>query len=173
MKVEGRRKKEVRSKKREKRVLQPSSFNLQPDKIYLVQTETTVGFLSQNAKKLAKVKKREPNKPFLISIDSFKRLKEFARVPKKYKKMVRRAQKTTFVYPNKKALRVIKQENHLRFLKKFGWMFSTSANESGKRFDYLFASENVDIIVEDNRGFFEGKPSKLIKLGKNRAKKLR
>ncbi|WP_197972064.1 Sua5/YciO/YrdC/YwlC family protein [Nitrosophilus labii] len=174
MKGEGRsRNEEVRNKKREKRVLQPSTFNLQPDKIYLVQTETTVGFLSQNAKKLAKVKKRDPNKPFLISVDSFKTLKRFARVPKKYKKMVRRAQKTTFVYPNRKALRVIKDENHLRFLKKFGWMFSTSANESGKRFDYLFAYKNAEVIVEDNREFFEGKPSKLIKLGKNRVKKLR
>jgi len=51
-----------------------------PYKIYLVQTDTTVGFLSQDAKKLALIKKRDPNKPFLISVDSFKRLKEFSKV---------------------------------------------------------------------------------------------
>ena len=144
---------------------------LSPEKIYLVQTDTTVGFLSQNAKKLAYIKKRDPNKPFLISVDSFRLLKDFARVPNRYKNLVRRAKKTTFIYPNKKAIRVVKDEKHLKFLKRFGWMYSTSANESGKRFEKEFAYKMADVIVEDERGFFEGDPSRLIKIGK-RAKKL-
>jgi len=174
LKGEGRREKgEVRSKKREKRILQPSTFNLQPDKIYLVQTDTTVGFLSQNAEKLARIKKRDPSKPFLISVDSFKTLKSFARSPKKYKKLVRRAKKTTFVYPNNKAIRVVKEDIHEGFLKRFKWMFSTSANEAGKKFDKNFAFKVCDVVVEDERGFFEGKPSKIIKLGKKKKKFIR
>ncbi|WP_345741178.1 Sua5/YciO/YrdC/YwlC family protein [Nitrosophilus kaiyonis] len=141
--------------------------------MYLAQTDTTVGFLSQNAKKLSNIKKRDPNKPFLISVDSFKTLKNFSRVPKKFKKEIRRAKKTTFIYPNAKAIRVIKDKHHLDFLKKFEWMYSTSANESGKKFDKNFAIKVCDIIVEDIRGFFEGKPSRLIKVGKKRKIKIR
>ncbi len=143
------------------------------DKVYLAQTDTTVGFLSQDAKKLALIKRRDPKKPFLISVDSFVTLKSFARVPNHFKNRVRRAKKSTFVYPNGKAVRVVQDTPHLLFLQKFGWMYSTSANESGKRFDRDFAYQAADIIVEDNRGFFEGKPSRLIKLGREKAKRLR
>lgn len=146
---------------------------LDAQKVYLIQTDTTVGFLSQNKKRLADIKKRDKKKQFLISVDSFKTLKNFVRVPKKYKKMVRRAKKTTFVYPKNSALRVVQDENHLKFLKKFGWIYSSSANLAGQGFDREFAFEVVDIVIEDERGFFEGEPSKIIKLGKNIKKRLR
>jgi len=80
----------------------------------------------------------------------------------------RRNKKTTFVYPNQKAIRVITQKRHLLFLKKFGWMYSTSANLSGKKFDINFALKNADVIVRDKKGFFEDKVSRIIKLGKKR-----
>lgn len=146
---------------------------LDPKKVYLAQTDTTVGFLSQDSKKLADIKKRDKNKPFLISTDSFKTLKNFVRVPKRYKKLVRRAKKTTFVYPKNCAIRVVQDENHLKFLSKFGWIYSSSANLTGKKFDEQFAFMVCDVIVEDKRGFFEGEPSKIIKLGKKVKKRLR
>ncbi len=146
---------------------------MDPNKIYLAQTDTTAGFLTQNSKKLAKIKNRPPNKPFLICVDSLATLKKFARVPTKFKKEVRRAKKTTFIYPNSKAIRVVKDEMHLRFLKKLNWCYSSSANESGKGFDLEFAKRSAEVIVEDWRGFFEGTPSKLIKLGEKRKKRLR
>ncbi len=146
---------------------------MRADRVYLAQTDTTVGFLSQDAKKLALIKKRDPKKPFLISVDSFARLKTFVRVPNRFKNSVRKAKKTTFVYPNNKALRVVQNSPHLLFLQKFGWMYSTSANESGKHFDEDFAWRVADVIVEDARGFFEGEPSRLIKLGREKFKKLR
>ncbi len=136
------------------------------DLIYFAQTDTTAGFLSQNRFELMKRKKRK--KGFLICVDSFSTLKEFVRVPKKFKKFARRNKKTTFVYPNKKAIRVITQKRHLLFLKKFGWMYSTSANLSGKKFDINFALKNADVIVRDKKGFFEDKVSRIIKLGKKR-----
>ncbi len=143
------------------------------DKIFLTQTDTTVGFLSQNASKLAKIKKRGVNKEFLRVVDSFSTLKSFLRVPKKFKKNIRNAKKTTFVYPNKQAFRVINDEIHKSFVKKFKWFYSTSANESSKGFELNFAIKSCDIIIYDNRGFSENNPSKIVKFSKTKQKRLR
>ncbi len=146
---------------------------MNPNKIYLAQTDTTAGFLSQNESGLKKVKRRPCYKPFLMEVASLSELKQFTRVPKKFKKVVRRAKKTTFIYPNKKALRVVKDEEHLKFLRKFGWMYSTSANVSGQGFDIGFAKRAADIVVEDRRGLWEGPPSSLLKVGRKKIKRVR
>ncbi len=143
------------------------------DKVFLTQTDTTVGFLSQNSQKLAKLKNREANKEFLKVIDSLDTLKSFVRVPKKFRKIVKNSKKTTFVYPNKKAFRVIFDKTHREFIKKSRCFYSTSANKSGKQFELNFAIKNCDIIIYDKRGFSEQSPSKIIKLSKNRQKRLR
>ena len=140
--------------------------------IYLTQTDTTVGFLSQDFKKLNKIKNRNINKKVLIEVDSLKTLKTFTRVPKKFKKQVRRAKKITFIYPNGNSFRVVKDKRHLRFLQKFKWMYSTSANLSGEKFDKSWAKKQADIIVEDKRGLFEGEASKIYKIRK-KIKKIR
>ena len=142
-------------------------------RVYLAQTDTTAGFLSQDAARLAAIKGRDPKKPFLREADSLATLKNFARIPKKYKKRVRRARRTTFVYPNGEALRVVFDEAHLRFLRRFGWMYSTSANRSGEEFDLEFAKEAADVVAEDERGLFAGKPSKIVRLNKGKIKKVR
>ena len=140
--------------------------------IYLAQTDTTVGFLSENKDELQKIKPRN-NKPFLLTTTTFKSLKNLARVPKKHKKTVRRAKKTTFIYPNNKAIRVIKDNSHEKFLKDFDYLYSTSANKSGKDFEEEFAKNIADVIVSDQRGFSQKKASSLIKLSKKIKKKLR
>ncbi len=146
---------------------------MDPRKVYLAQTDTTVGFLSQDGAKLARIKKRPPNKPFLIALCSFALLQSFVRVPGVHRKRVRRAKKITFIYPNGKALRLVKETEHYRFLRKFGWMYSTSANESGRSFERSWASKQADIVVEDSRGLYEASPSPLYRLGKKRLKRLR
>ncbi|WP_024789643.1 Sua5/YciO/YrdC/YwlC family protein [Lebetimonas sp. JH292] len=146
---------------------------MNPNKIYLVQTDTTVGFLSRDKKRLNKIKNRPINQPVLIEADSLKTLKQFARVPNKFKNRVRRSKKTTFIYPNKKSFRIVKDERHLEFLKKFSWMYSTSANKSGRKFDEMWARNTADVTVENKRGLFEGKPSKIYKLSRNKIKKIR
>ncbi len=146
---------------------------MKDDEVYLVQTDTTVGFLSSSPKKLNKIKKRPENKYILITTTTFKTLKTLARVPKKFKKKVRRSNKTTFIYPNKKAVRVVKQSSHESFLKEFDYLYSTSANENKKAFDKDFAFDKADIVIEDHRGFDDKTPSKLIKLSKTFKKKLR
>ncbi len=146
---------------------------MDPKKIYLAQTDTTVGLLSQDAKRLAKIKKRSPKKPFLIALVSLRILDSFVRVPIKHKKRVRRAKKSTFVYPNGKAIRLVDRGEHYRFLRRFGWMYSTSANESGKGFDRVWAQKVADVIVEDRRGLYEGKPSRIFWLSHRRIVKIR
>jgi len=146
---------------------------MNPNKIYLVQTDTTVGFLSQNREKLNKIKNRPADQPVLREVDRLETLKSFVRVPGKYKKRVRRAEKTTFIYPNGESFRVVKDEKHLEFLKKFKWMYSTSANKTGEKFDEQWAKITADIIVEDKRGFFEGEASKIYKINNKRIKKIR
>jgi len=143
---------------------------LNPNKVYLVQTNTTVGFLSQNLKKLNQIKKRPANKKFLRVVNSYKQL---PRVPKNHRRRVRLTpNKITYVIKNE-AYRVITEKNHKKFLDKFHWMYSTSANESSKSFDERFAKSKADIFVMDSRGYFESKPSTIIKLYKKGLKKLR
>ena len=146
---------------------------MNPNNIYLTQTDTTVGLLSQNKEKLNYIKNRPLNQPILREVDSLETLKSFVRTPKMHKKRIRRSKKTTFIFPNGESFRVVKDNRHLEFLKKFKWMYSTSANLHGKKFNEKWAKEIADIIVEDKRGFFEGKASNIYKISRNRIKKIR
>ena len=146
---------------------------MNPDLVYLAQTETTAGFLSQNSEALVKTKNRPSGKSFLMSVDSLHTLQQFTRVPTAFRQQIRRAKKTTFAYPCGLAIRVVKDEAHLQFLRKLRWSYSTSSNPSGQGFDETFAQERVDVIVYTQKGFFEDKPSSIYKLGKVKMRKLR
>lgn len=143
------------------------------EKVFLVQTDTTVGFLSKSQKRLNFIKKRALDTPCLKSVATFKELKFHVRVPNAFKRMVRNRKSTTFIYPSGEALRVIQEPKHKAFIKQHGWLYSTSANKSGKGFDENYAREAVDEVIENKRGFFEAKPSNIIKLGTIRKKKVR
>ncbi len=143
------------------------------DAVYLVQTDTTAGFLSENPLSLAKAKKRDPKQPFLICVDKLDKLKKLARVPKNFKKRVRRAKKSTIIYPNKRAIRVVLDKNHSRFLKRFDFIYSSSANKNNCSFDIQYAKNHADIIVWSKEGFFEGKASCIYKIGKKKIFRLR
>lgn len=146
---------------------------MNPDLVYLAQTETTAGFLSQNADALARIKNRPQGKSFLISVDSLQTLRSFTRVPKRHKNHIRRAKKTTFAYPCGLAIRVVKDKEHLQFLQKLKWSYSTSSNPSGESFNEVFAEEKADAILFTCKGFFESKPSSILRLGKRKMRKLR
>ncbi|MDD5211742.1 MAG: hypothetical protein PHV62_04960 [Sulfuricurvum sp.] len=140
--------------------------------IILAQTDTTVGFLSQDASLLNSVKGREEGKPYLKVFASFKVLQEHTRIPLKYRIWFRHARKTTFVIKNQ-AFRYVGQEPHSSLITKYGWLYSTSANESGKGFDQQFCAEHSDLIVENSQGFQECKPSKIFRLTSTKYKQLR
>ncbi len=146
---------------------------MSPDKVYLTQTDTTVGFLSADPQKLSIAKDRDANQPFLICVDTLKKLQKLTRIPKIHKKKVRRTFKTSFLYPNKKAIRVIKEPHHTKLLKEFDFLYSTSANKNKKQFEFNYAHSQANIIIEDHHGLYEGKASAILKLGKKKIQQLR
>ncbi|AXK48686.1 Sua5 YciO YrdC YwlC family protein [Aliarcobacter trophiarum LMG 25534] len=147
---------------------------MNPNSIYLVQTDTTVGFSSFDDEKLSNIKQRDNKQKILKTIDSFTTLNSFVRVPKKFRRIVRNSKKTTFIYPNLNSFRVIsKDELFHDFIKKFKVLSSTSANYTKKSFDYDFAFEKCDVEVVNNIGFSEKIASKIYKIGKKSIKKIR
>ena len=132
--------------------------------LYLVQTDTTAGFLSKNFEEINKAKNRDLQTPCILTMAHFSELLNFVRVPKAHKNLVRRARKTSFVYEtsgfcvdlNTKihknaaksgekgtacenfkgslACRVVKDCAHSEFLAKNGAFFSSSANLHGEKF---------------------------------------
>jgi len=135
--------------------------------VYLVQTDTTVGFSSSNDEKLSLVKQRPASQKILQTVDSFRTLNQNTRIPKKYRRMVRKSNKTTFIYPNGLSFRVVpKESNFYDFIHKFNILYSTSANKTGQKFEKNFAFLNSDILVFTKNNFFETSASKIIKITK-------
>lgn len=142
--------------------------------VYLVQTDTTVGFSSSSDERLSDVKQRPRSKKILHTVDSFKTLNKYTRIPKKFRKTVRKSTKTTFIYPNLNSFRVIEKESSFyNFIKKFRILYSTSANLTGNKFDEKFALINSDIIVNENNGFSEKVSSSIYKLSKSKSLRIR
>ena len=116
------------------------------DKVFLTQTDTTIGFVSQNADKLTQIKQRPPHKHYIKALPSLNTLKSFTRVPDMHKNRIRRAKKTTFIMPNRHSYRVVQDKHHLLLLKRLGWAYTTSANLSSEAYDENFAKKNADIV---------------------------
>jgi len=140
--------------------------------LYLTQTDTTLGFVSQDAPKIDKAKKRLPNKHYIRTVDSFKTLKSFTRIPTQHKNLVRRAKRTTFII-NKESYRVIRGTQHNLLLDRVGWLYSSSANLSGAEYDEVYAKEMTEVVVSFPKRA-EGRASTIYKLGKLKSlKKIR
>jgi len=141
--------------------------------VILTQTDTTVGFLSQNEKKLYEIKSRKTTKPF---IKVYKNLKSFCddgtRVPLSQRLLVRRSKKTTFIIKNR-AFRVAPIKLNSQILRDSDWYFSTSANQSEQNFSREFCEQKAYIIIEDNQGLQENCSSSLIKINNFKRRKLR
>lgn len=143
-------------------------------KVYLVQTDTTVGFSSSDDEKLSVIKQRPTTQKILQTVDSFQTLKEKTRIPNRFKSKIRRAKKSTFIYPNGDSFRVVNQNSGYHgFLKKFSSTFSTSANLTKHAFELEFAQNNADVIVETKEGFSDTSSSSIYKISKSKIKKIR
>ncbi len=139
----------------------------------LLQTDTTVGFLSQNTTKLFEIKSRQQSKSFLKVYSSFKDfLSDSNRVPNSKKNLFRRSKKTTFIIKNQ-AFRISKLSLNSQIIRDIKWQYSTSANESGKNFNRKFCEEKADIIIEDKNGLHEKISSKLFKINSKKIWRLR
>ena len=141
--------------------------------VYLAQTDTTVGFLSQSASMLSSIKNRPSNKQFITSFAAFSLLHK--RAPKRHRKLIRHSKRTSFILPKQNfSFRLIENNTiHSKFINKFDSMLSTSANKSGHTYSFDFAFDKCDIAVFDKSGFTEKESSKIIVLGKRKRKKVR
>lgn len=138
-----------------------SKSNSRLSSIVLTQTDTTVGFISQDKDKLYNIKSRSTNKPFIEVYSSL--AENNLRIPSKRKNLIRRSKKTTFIVKNK-AFRIANTSLNSQILRNLKWNYSTSANESGKKFNLEFCEDKADIIVEDKSGLKENSSSSLFKI---------
>ena len=141
------------------------------DKVFLTQTDTTIGFVSQNAEKLTSIKQRPPHKHYIKAVNSLHTLQTFTRVPKMHKNRVRRSSKTTFIMPNTHSYRVIQDKQHLLLLDRLTWAYSTSANLSNHSYDETFAKESADVIIEPLKEITHS--SNIYKLGTKNIQRIR
>lgn len=141
--------------------------------IYLAQSDTTAGLLSLDFENLNHIKGRSKNKPVLCEVDSLQTLKTLTRIPNKFKNKIRKSAKSTFIYPNHRSFRVVKDELHLYFLNHFRKMYSTSANKTGKEFEYKEAISMCDVLVIDKRGISSTISSNIFKINNTKIKKIR
>jgi tRNA A37 threonylcarbamoyladenosine synthetase subunit TsaC/SUA5/YrdC len=141
------------------------------NKVFLTQTDTTIGFISQNEDTLTTIKKRAPNKHYIKAVDSLATLGTFSRIPTQHKNRVRRAKKTTFILPNSFSYRVIKDTHHLKLIRRLTWAYTSSANLSHQNYDERFARSVADIIIEPL--IQNNEASHIYKLGKSTLKRIR
>ncbi|WP_104761378.1 Sua5 YciO YrdC YwlC family protein [Helicobacter cetorum] len=140
--------------------------------VYLAQSDTTIGLLSKDSERLNTLKKRPKDKGVLIESYDFSTLKSLVRVPNKFKNLVRRSAKTTFIYPNFKAVRVV-SGRHRDFLRRFKTLYSTSANLTQQAYDKEVAFSLADVVISDERGLFESASSKIFKIYKHKKIRIR
>lgn len=138
--------------------------------LFLIQTDTTVGFVSQDEQRLLSAKSRESTKYFIKALKNFKTLE--IRVPRKHKRFVRNANRTTFIVKNN-SFRVAPWPRESKLLRDFSWLYTTSANKSKNRFDIDFCFDKADIIIEDVFGLSEKSSSKIFRLTKDKIRRVR
>ena len=115
--------------------------------VFLTQTDTTIGFVSQNEAQLTAIKQRPPHKHYIKAVNSLETLKTFTRIPNSHKNSVRRAKRTTFILPNGHSYRVVQDPHHLLLLNRLKWAYTTSANLSNQPYNEKFSKEVADVII--------------------------
>ena len=140
--------------------------------LYLTQTDTTIGFVSQDSQKIDQAKKRLSNKHYIRVVNSLKSLKTFSRVPQKHKNRVRRSTRSTFIFPQGESFRVVKGTKHNLLLNRVKWLYSSSANLSGAVYDEDYAKKKAEAIVSFPNGN-SGEASKIYRLGHRTIKSVR
>lgn len=141
------------------------------DLVFLTQTDTTIGFVSQNSNRLTHIKQRPPHKHYIKAVNSLQTLKKFTRIPSSHKNRVRRSNKTTFILPNGYSYRIVKDPHHLLLLNRLTWAYTTSANLSDMPYDEIFAKEAADVIITPLKNIQEA--SSILKISKKSIKKVR
>jgi len=141
-------------------------------RVYLAQTDTTVGFVGPDAAALAQAKGRPASRPMLKALPDLRAVSDVGRVPPAHRRRVRRAGASSFILPNGRSFRVIKGP-HRALVTRLGGCYTTSANRHGEGFDEAYAREAADVWVETAEGYREKPPSAIWRLGRKKAVKVR
>ena len=150
-----------------------SRFSSIKKPVILAQTDTTVGFASQDYTQLSTIKSRPSSKPFIKIFSNFTTFSDDRnRVPHSQKSFVRRSKKTTFIVGNN-AFRINSLKKNSQVQRDMDYYYSTSANEKSKSFERVFCEQKADIIIEDKNGLCENISSTLIKINNKRKRKIR
>ena len=139
--------------------------------VFLTQTDTTIGFVSQSAERLTQIKSRPSHKHYIKAVDSLKTLQTFTRIPHRHRCLIRRAKKTTFILPDGNSYRVVHDPHHLLLLQRLKWAYTTSANRSGEPYCEAFAKTQADVVVTPLKA--NQTPSTIYKLGKETVQRIR
>lgn len=138
--------------------------------LFLTQTDTIIGFVSQDSNKIDIAKKRLENKSYIKVVNSNKELQKHTRVPNNHKNLLRRAKYTTFIMPNKKSYRIVKNSNHNLLLNRLKWAYSSSANISGEKYNKNYAQNKSEVTTSNLNNKIE-KESTIFQLSKHFIKK--
>ncbi len=142
--------------------------------LYLACTDTTVGFLSHESRRIDRAKHRHSGKHYIRTVSDLHTFKRLTRVPSRWKNFLRRAKRSSVILPNGNSFRIVHDADHRRFLKRLdGWCYSSSANRSGETYDAAYAYEQADVILYPLSRCEGRNPSALYRLGKKRRKRLR
>ena len=144
---------------------------IDPESVILSSTDTTIGFLSPSRNALDRVKGRANTKPYITALPSLHSLRQRLRTPKSHHWLLRRARRTSFVFPNGESYRIVRDSRHLLLLRRLGWAYTTSANPAGKPYEEEFARDAADLVVEPLE--IQHPPSRILRLGKRRIRRLR
>ena len=139
------------------------------NKVFLTNTDTTIGFISKSSKALDIAKNRASDKKYIEALPYFKALNK--RTPKKHRKLIRKSSKSTFIISPNYSFRVVKEFRHNLLLKRLKSAYTSSANASNQAYSFEYAQKNADIIIYPLKK--QSNPSKIYKLGKTKLKRLR
>jgi tRNA A37 threonylcarbamoyladenosine synthetase subunit TsaC/SUA5/YrdC len=140
--------------------------------LYLTATDTTIGFVTQDAARLDAVKGRPPHKHYIRAVDSLATLQRHTRVPPRHRNRLRRARRTTFILPDGRSWRVIHEPRHQQLISEMGgWAYTTSANRSGEPYDEAWARSVADRVIEPLEA--QAAPSTILRINHRTLKKLR
>jgi len=141
--------------------------------LFLTKTDTTIGFVSQDASKIDQAKERLPNKHYIRAVNSLRTLQSFTRVPSWHKNRVRRSKRTTFIMPNGHSFRVVKDCEHNLLLDRLKWVYSSSANLSGFEYDKGYVQRVSEVIISSKASSDKGEASSIYRLGQMTIQRIR
>ncbi len=145
---------------------------MNPDRLlFLTDTDTTVGFLSRDPELLDRAKRRHGEKHYITALPSLRSLRDRARVPRPYRRRLRRSRKESYILPSGHSYRIVRDPRHLLLLKRLEWAYTSSANLSGAAYDEEYARRVADVVVEPLGA--PRTPSRIYRLGHRKLRRIR